>query len=331
MLLRLFRGTGPGTIFLIIVTLLIIWSGAFFKLQDHFSLYFDQVPMPLYGILLKLIGTNAIPLVIFTLVLVSYMCILLVSFNTTLFFITERTFVPALIYILLSGFFTQYQLLNPAIFGAIFMMMTIMRIMGSFRIQGTAFSFFDAGILIGTGSLFYANLIWFGMIVFIGIALLRTVNIKEIVISVIGLVTPYILTFGIYFVLGYDLKDLIYSLDYNLFTRHNDFALTGLTIATLILAGLVTLVSIIHLLIAMNNKKIQSRKTFNLLLWIFIISILVYILSTAVSVEILWITGIPVSYFLTHYFVLFKKKLLPEILFSVLFLLILLIRILYLK
>ncbi len=50
MLLRLFKGTGPGVIFLIIVTLLLVWVSAFIKLQDHFSLYFDLDPMPLYGI-----------------------------------------------------------------------------------------------------------------------------------------------------------------------------------------------------------------------------------------------------------------------------------------
>ena len=38
-------------------------------------------------------------------------------------------------------------------------------------------NFFDAAILISTGSLFYANLIWFGLLVIIGIALIRTVDI----------------------------------------------------------------------------------------------------------------------------------------------------------
>ena len=81
----------------------------------------------------------------------------------------------------------------------------------------------------------------------------------------------------------------------------------------------------------MNTKKIKSRKTFSLLIWIFLISIIVYILMHSVSVEIIWITAIPVSYFLSHYFVFVRKKLVPEILFSVLFILILMIQILYLE
>ncbi|MGA2406839.1 MAG: DUF6427 family protein [Bacteroidales bacterium] len=331
MLLRQFKGTGPGTIFLIIVTLLAVWASAFIKLQSHFSLYFDLDPMPLYGILSYLIGTNPLPGIIFTLALVSLMAFLMVNLNTTIFFINERTFLPALIYILLSGLFPQYQLLNPAIFAAVFLTLAIRRIMDAYRIPGTAYSFFDAGILIGVGSLFYANLIWFGLVVIIGVALLRTGSIKEIAISVIGLITPYFLTFGIYYVLGKDLKNLLSILEYNLLGNPNGYAFTRLTVVAVTFAGLSTLVSIVYLLKLMNMKKIKSRKTFSLLLWVFLIAMEVYFMVPSVSVEMVWLAGIPVSYFWAHYFVFIKKKLVPEIFFSLFFVFILLIQILYLK
>jgi hypothetical protein len=40
------------------------------------------------------------------------------------------------------------------------------------------------------------------------------------------------------------------------------------------------------------------------------------------SVELIWLAGIPVSYILAHYFIFSKKKLLPEIFFAVLFILV---------
>lgn len=329
MLLRLLKGTGPGVIFLIIVTLVAVWFSAFLKLHGHFSLYFDLNPMPLYGILSDLIGTNPLPGIIFSLALVSVMAFLIVNLNTTLFFINQRTFLPALIYILISGLFPQYQLLNPAIISAMFLMLAIRRIMEAYRVQGTAYSFFDAGILIGTGSLFYANLIWFGILIIIGIALLRTGNIKEIVISVIGLVIPYILTFSIYYLLDKDLKDLLSLLEYNLFGEQTDYVFIRLMVVAIIYIGFITGVSIVYLLMGMNTKKIQARKTFTLLIWVFLISLGVYFIVPAVSVEILWITGIPLSYFLAHYFVFAKKKYLPEILFLILVILIGLIQIFY--
>jgi hypothetical protein len=327
MLLRQFKGTGPGTVFLISVTLLVVWASAFIRLKGHLSLYFDLYPMPLYGILSDIIGTNPLPGIIFSLLLVSVMAFQMVNLNTKIFFINERTFLPALFYILISGLLPQFQLLNPAIFSAIFLMLAIRRIVDAYQVPGTAYSFFDAGLLIGTGSLFYANLIWFGLLIIIGILLLRTAIIKELFVSVIGLATPFILTFGIYYISGKDLKDLSALLQFNLFGKQADFSFTHLTTIAFILAGLCILVSIVYLLRLMNTKKIKSRKTFSLLLWLFVLAAVVYSVVPSVSVELIWIAGIPVSYFWTHYFVFSKKKLIPEIFFSLLLILILLIQV----
>jgi hypothetical protein len=81
----------------------------------------------------------------------------------------------------------------------------------------------------------------------------------------------------------------------------------------------------------LNSKKIKSRKTFSLLIWAFLISLAVYFIMPSVSVEMIWITALPVSYFLTNYFLFIRKKLIPEIFLSVLFLLILLVQITYLR
>jgi len=116
MLLRFFKGTGPGVILVIAVTLLAVWFRPFIQLKGHFTLYFDLNPMPLYGLISSFIGTNPVPGIILSLLLVSLMSVLIVNLNSTIFFINERTFLPAFIYILLSGLIPQFQLLNPAIY-----------------------------------------------------------------------------------------------------------------------------------------------------------------------------------------------------------------------
>jgi hypothetical protein len=210
-------------------------------------------------------------------------------------------------------------------------MMAIIRIIDGYHKQGTAYSFFDAGFLISTGSLFYANLIWFGILVLIGIALIRTENVLEILISVIGLLTPYLMVFGIYYVSGKELSSLISVLNNNFFSRSGGHHFPVLTIAVLFFTGIMVLLSIAYLIRLMGNKKIKSRKTFSLLIWVFIISLVIYCAVPSVSAEIVWLTGIPVSYFLAHYFALIKKKLVPEVFFSLFLILILLIQIFYRK
>ncbi len=326
MLLRFFKGTGPGVIFLTGVTLLAVWLSAFFKIQGHFSLYFDLNPMPLYGLLASFVGTNPLPGVLFSLLLVSLMAFLMVNLNNSLFFINQRTFLPALIYILLSGLFPDYQVMNPAIFSAMFLMLAIRRIMDSYRVQGISYSFFDAGLLIAAGSLFYANVIWFGLLIIIGIALLRMSNMKEILIAIIGLLTPWVLTFGIYYLAGRDLNDLVAVIKYNLFAKQTVYVFTRYSVAAIVITGIITVISIAGLTMEMNKKKIQSRKTFSLLIWMFLISLGVYFIFSSVSVEILWITAIPVSYFIAHYLLFSKSRIIPEIVLTLIFLMIFLVQ-----
>ncbi len=322
MLLRIFRRTGPGVILLIFITILFVWISAFINPVIPSVFYYDSDPMPLYAILRIITGSVPLVGVLFAFSLVLLMSFMLVRFNTAVFFINERTFLPAVIYILLSGLFPQYQHMNPVLIGAVFLMLAARKIMDSYRFQGVAYDLYDAGLFVGTGSLFYADLIWFGLLIIIGIVLLRTANFREILISVLGLATPYVLIFGLYYVLGKDISSLLSVIQYNLFASSPDYIFTRITIAVLFILGFLIFFSIFHLLSLMNAKKIKSRKTFYLFLWLFFISGILYVILPSVSVEIIWITGIPVSYFMSHYFVFIRKKLISELFFILLFILI---------
>ena len=321
MLLKKFRETGPDVIILIFIILLLTWIGAFLHPHPPSELGFDVKPMPLFGLLLHIAGFNPLFSVIVAFLLLLLISFLLVDFNTSVFFISERTYLPALIYILLSGFFPQHQVLNPLLPAAVFLILAVHRIMDSYKIQGTAFSFFDAGMLISIGSLFYANLIWFGLILIIGTAILRTGSIKEITISILGLATPIFILSGFFYIAGKDLNSLFSAVTYNLFVKDLHYSFPLITLVALILSGVIVFISVAHLLSVINAKKIKSRKTFLLLFWTFFIALAEGIIFKSVSAEIFILAAIPVSYFLSHYFVFTRKKVLPEVLLAALFLL----------
>jgi hypothetical protein len=331
MLLRLFKGNSPGIMFLIAVIFIAVWINPFIHPSSVSELKFESGPMPLYNLLTSLVGKNLIIGTAISAALAALMAFLLVNFNTTSFFINERTYLPALIYTLAGGFFPEYQCLNPVLPASLFLMIAIIRIIDGYRKPGVANNFFDAGILISTGSLFYSGLIWFGILVIIGIVLIRSVSLAEITISILGLITPYLLTFGIYYVLGYDIKALVSLLGDNIILRTEPYFFSRITIVAMIFGSLIVMVSLVYLITHLNSKKIKSRKTFSLFIWVFLISVAVYIFLPSVSVEILWITAIPVSYFLAHYFVFIKKRLVPEIFLTVLFLITLIIQVMYLR
>jgi hypothetical protein len=331
MLLRYFRGTGLGEVLLIFLTAGGVWVSAFINPHLPVSLYFGTNQMPLYDLLIQMIGNNPLYGVILSFVLVLFMSFLIVNFNTSQFFINERTFLPAAIYVLFTGLFPYCQFINPVLPASVFLMLAIRRIMDAYRKSGTAFNFFDASLLIGAGSLFYANLVWFEILIIIGIAILRTGNIKELIISVIGLITPSLFTVGIYYALGRDLVSLAEVVKNNLFAGTGEYSFSGLTIVGLTLLALIILISLIHLISLLNNKKIKSRKTFSVLIWTLVISFIVYFALPSASVELIYFAGIPISYILTHFCIFSKKKLLPEIFFAVLFIVIIFMQIWYLK
>jgi hypothetical protein len=321
MLLRKFRKTGPDIVILIVVILLLTWSGAF--LNPHLKPYndFDVNPMPLFSFLLSLTGFSHFISVTVAFLLVLLIIFLLVNFNTSDFFISERTFLPALIYVLFNGYFPEYQFLNPVLPATVFIILGIKKIVESYKVEGIAFSFFDAGMMIGIASLFYAGMIWFGILLFIGIALMRSGSIKEIVISLLGLATPAFLIYGFMYVTGKDMGSLVSAVNYNLFTNDVRHVIPGLTAGVLIVTAVIVIISMAQLFSVINNKKIKSRKTFILLLWAFFIAGSIYFLSGPVAEEIFLLIVIPPVYFISHYLIFSRSKRIPEIILLVLFIL----------
>ncbi len=321
MLLRKFRETGPDIMFMIFIILLLVWLHAFLNPHPAETQDYSASPMPFFRLLLWLTGGHPFFGTVIAFLLVLLIAYLLVSLNTAVFFISERTFLPASVYVLLSGLIPQVQTLNPAIPATVFLVLAIRKIMDSYNVQGTAFTFFDAGLLISIGSLFYASFIWFGFLLVVGIIILRPLNPKELIISLIGLAAPWFITIGFAYVTGSNMNSMLSDISYNLFGKEAGPDINWLEITGLAITGLIFFLCTLYLLSAINMKRIKSRKTFLILIWIFVISVVIYLVFRPVSLEIFWIATVPVCYILTHYFVFKRKRLLPEVYFTALFVL----------
>ncbi len=327
MLLKIYRGIGPGTILVLLLTAMAVWMQPLLAPVAPSSLY-DTDPMPLYGILLRFMeGKDALGIILIF-ILVLTLAIYLVTFNTRLFFINERTFLPASICILLSGFMPGEQVLNPVVPAALLLMIAIDRILSSYRKPGTAFNFFDASLLLSIGSLFYFNIIWFYLIVLSGMALIRTFNFREIIVSVFGLVAPYIVLYSYYYISGADINMLNELIIKNVITETLGYYWSPQLIVLSLLNGAIILVALFHLLRSFNTKKIKSRKTFSLLIWILMVTILIYFFVPAVSNEIIYVFMIPASYIISHFLVFLRNKKTANLIFAVLLLSVILIKVL---
>ena len=331
MVLRLLKRTGPGVLFIILVIFSAVWAGAFLNPHSPVAFAYETEPMPLYALLKLVFGSNSLYGLIFTVSQVAVVAFLLTTINSSGGLNDEKSLLPALIYILFGGFFPQYQVFNPALTASVFLLIAISRIMDGYNKPGIIYNFFDAAFLISTGSLFYVNLIWFGVLVFIGIAILRTGNITELAISVAGLIAPYFITFGILYVAGRDPFELWQLVVVNLFEKIDFYHFTILSLVAVFIVVTGVLASIGNLARLMNTKKIKSRKIFSLQVSTFLISVVIFFAVPSASIEMIWLMIIPASYFLSFYFIYTKKRLIPELYFLVLLLIVFFIQISSLK
>lgn len=319
MFLRKFKGTGPDIIILTGLIGIAVWTGSFLHPEPYVLSSPAEEMMPGSKLLVYLSELSPHVAAVLSFLFVMLIAFLLVDFNTSALFLGERTFFPALLYILLSGILPGQQKLNPALPAAIFLILAIRKIVDSYKKPGTANTFFDAGILISTGGLFYPHLLWFGFILLTGIIILRTIGPREIIISIIGLVTPLFLLSGFLYITGTRPESMIESFTAFFRIEKGTSDLAPINIVVLIMIGVVTLISLFQLVTVINAKKIKSRKTFVLLVWVLVISLAVYVFLDPFSAEIMWLIGIPVSYLISHYFLFSGKKMIPEIIFIMLF------------
>jgi hypothetical protein len=326
MLVRLFRGTGPGLVFLMLLAAAALWAGAWVN-PAYSELSTASDSMPLWTVAVKLASSSARARIIASFVMMLLMCLLLIRFNISEFFINRRTFLPGLLYILIYSVFTRYMVFNPALPAALIITIALWRMMAAYRQNGVAFNFFDAALLISTAGLFYANAIWFLSLVFIGTLLLRSPDLREIFVAIIGALLPWVFLYAIWFLTGKDLVDLNLLIINNLFEEAAPVLWSRTLLILLIVLGLNLLISLYTVFADMTTKKVKSRKTFAMLIWLLAITGVVYIFVPSASAGIIAIAAIPAAFLISDYYVFARKLLVPEILFALMVIMLVISRI----
>jgi hypothetical protein len=313
-MIRLFRGTGIGPLLVMTLIALALWIQYFIN-PPQLMHPMGGDAMPLCDLILDPLSGFPILAVILSFVLMVIMAIVMIRFNTAVFFIPRRTYFPALFFILYYTVFPGEMILNPALPAALLIMMGIWRMMDAYRVNGMAFNFFDAAILISSAGMFYAGALWFVLLVLTGALILRSPDFREITITVAGAVLPWIILYAIWYLTGGSMSDLTEIIRHNLFDKMPPVSWSRAQIILFIVIAIGFLPALLSLFREMPTHKIKSRKTFELLLWMMVICAAAYALAPSVSVEMNAITAIPVSFIMANYCAFTRRLVTTEILF----------------
>jgi len=312
-MIRFFRGSGAGPVFLMFLAALGLWS--MYLLAPPRPENVDVIqPMPLWSLMLRLFSGAPLAGVIFSLVLVLAVALVMIRFNTEIFFIPRRTYLPALLYILLYSLFPGEMVLNPALPASLLILAALWRMVSSYRLNGMSFNFFDAALMISSAGLFYAGSVWFIVVVFIGALVLRSPDARELTLALAGALLPWIIMYAVWYVTGGDPGELTGIIRHNLFDQAPAVSWSRTLVILLVVAGINLLPSLVYLVREVPAYKIRSRKTWEIMIWMMVISAAAIIFVPAVSAEMTAVAALPVAFIMANQMAFARRVIVSEIL-----------------
>jgi hypothetical protein len=325
MFLRFFRSTSAPIILFIPFLGFLLWIHAFTSTPDT-VFFFDKTQMPLFKFFADIFDIQSITAKAITFVLVITQGLLLVRLNTRFIFINNRTYLPALFFIMITSAIPDLQKLNPVIFSGFFLLLALEKIFESYGNSKLGYDYFVAAFYLSIGSLFYPFLAFFMLTIWICLGIFRPFNWREWLFTFIGFSLPIFFIFSYYYLLKDQPLRIITDIK-AIFTYpyvSPEYSLPVILFLCFVL--LLIILASQYILRTYQSKKIFPRKAFTVFLWLFINTIVIFLLINKASIELIYIAAIPVSYLLAHYFALIKSVFWGNIFVSVLLLLLLAIQ-----
>ena len=314
MLLRFSKSNSIGMIFFLPLLVILLWSDIFMGGQENFV----PLPysMPAYSLIMRFL-TNTVASSVLALILIIIQAFYLIYVNKVYNFISQRTYLISLLFVLISSAFLNLHYLHPAIIANIFILLTFVEIFSSYLKPKAYHASFNSGFLVAIAGLFYVNANFLLFFVFTSLMVLRNFNWREWMAVIIGFGTPYIITLFIYYytdswmslriilyaIIHYYSPKLVWPLPYYIFS------------ALLFFVGTL---SILKLSTTYSNNKISTRNYFSLFTILLIILLLIFIISPFASIELIVIIAIPLSYLIANYYLSEANKWLQEFSFILL-------------
>lgn len=315
MFFRIYKYNHPIIIVIIFFTAILLWLPAILNFVNTEPIVYS-FEMPLYYYIIHLISDKIFTVRIISLILVLLLSIQLNRLNTKFFILEFRSYLPSFIFILGCSIL-PLQNLPGILFAGLCFLLAINRIFSTYRNDNAWMNFFDAGLLISIGGFFYNKLLFFIILIWISMLILRPFRGREWIVSLIGFLLPFLFAASYFYLFEDNLqyKILLFINDLFSFEYSN---IKGLTFY--IYCGFLfflTIFSSIHIINNLQKRKVSIRKYFQLFFWIFVIVNILLLLGEYNNQELFLIVMIPLSYIISSYILSIKSIFWTEIIMTI--------------
>jgi len=229
----------------------------------------------------------------------------------------KPSFLPALMYVTVSGLFTQFLVLSTPLICNFLVIWMLFKLFSFYKSKDAKSTAFDLGMIVAVGTLIYLPFIFLFLVIFIGLLLFKSFEWREWVATVLGFITVFFFL-AVYYFLNSNLSHFI-DIWQPLATKFPQ-AMQINYYNYLVLLPVVVILVLYFIKLQQNFYKsyIQVRKSFQLLLFIFVIVALTFYIKAAFQLPHFLLCAVPASVFFSYYFLYAKRKWFYEVLFGLL-------------
>lgn len=313
-MLKLFRTSRLLAIVSIIIIALGLWAWSFCR-GCTATFGFQKVSMPLYEFVTEWITQYDLVGRITTLVLVFLIGIYLLRINEKFILVRQRSYMPLLFMVLISGAMLPILNINPGVFAAFFVVITLDHIFASYE-KNALDHIFRASLALGLATFFYAPIIVIIPTIFLGIILLRSPDFKVWIVATIGLTLPFLIYIYILFLIDIPIYEAFDLFTQNIVNQtHTTISpLNGIIFTALIAPAIV--VSLIYLFTHLSTQKIGVHQFHIINVWLLLLAITTFLIIPSASYEMIYIAAVPTSFLLTNFFTGARVNFFTRLLFT---------------
>jgi hypothetical protein len=318
MLTGLFRPNQPGVLLLALPFIaILLWLPGLLHYREPIV---TGKSMPLYeAVVFLLAGVPYLPTIV-GVVLVILQALLLNGIINKNELLPVRTNLPALFYVLLMSSYIELQTMHPVLWSNLFLLFALDRI-GTVYLQKTVFSqAFDTGALIAIASFFYFPAVVFFLFLWISLLIIRPFIWREYLISMIGLVLPYVFLFTWYFITGGLMEFIEVKIK-------ADLDPTEIILPVFVAADYVLMLSLLILLglslasfpAILGKRVVKVQYILRSIIAMLVVSGMAVVADHNDHPFTITQSAIPVAFFFSAFFLTFKRKWLAEVVFFYIF------------
>ena len=226
---------------------------------------------------------------------------------------SKQNYLAAMVYILLSGIFTEWTAITPALLDNILVIWLFAKTVRLYSSPNPKTLLFNIGLIIGISILLYHPSALLILVAFFALMVVRPFIITEWLVLLMGVICPfYFLASWLY------LNDQIKSFGNYIPEWGLNLPLTHVTVPFFVTVGLIIIILIIGLFSWQHENRrllIQVRKNWVVLLVMLLVMLPIPFINKKVGMESLFLWVVPASPFIAKGFLAPKKNFLPNLIF----------------